>query len=1032
MAKSILKGLTVEIDGDTVGLVKALDKAQKEAKRLGDTADKLKKQLALNWDASAFERAQQAAQDALKATQDRAGALRQAMNSLDASGGKRAQRQMAELVNQLERAGREAEQARLRIQQINTVQLDHIIQKANALSENLLKTGAQLTKTFTTPLQLAANHAVEAASAFVQTQADVGRAFGDSAILIEAWAKSAMENFGLSQLTALQCAGQFMALANNMGVAHDAGMEMSTALTGLSADMASFYNIQQAVAADALAGIFTGESQALAQFGVTMNESALAAYALSQGVRTAYADLTQGEQVMLRYQYVTEALSLAQGDFARNTDSLSNQQRILQEQCKGLAIEFGMELLPIARDVVAWINGMVQAFSGLTEGQQQAVLVIAACAAALGPLMTLMGGVSQAAGAAVSLWRAFSQAQIAATAATLAGTSATQAYTAALLANSTVQAVVTGGISLLIVALGGLIAHLFSSAGEMDNFKSRAQELDDRMKDIAQNGFESAGAELVKLDHIAQSVVPRIEELANKTNRTAEETQELQSLISMLNQQLGYEAASFDAATGAVNMNSQAIMSNIQMLRQRAVAKAAEKEFDKLAAEYFELEKERKELNEKLTKNTLAQNKQTSLGLEASVGLIQEREDIKSELVENSVTKAAVNRNMVTIARDFMFVSDAGGLSQAGLPSNSASGVDPVKRAKNQDAFDAEMEAYQYSRQIGTMSERDYARKLFEATNKHFYDDKETWKKYYAEYRQIVAREEDSITDTVRTGGGARVAATRSALAGQTAEVKNAYSQQTQMVQEAYEKQKQAASDAYERQKQAAKDAYDAQIKQIDSELAAKEAAINAEIKAIDKAMEARKRQKQEDSYDQQINALRANIDYGGGKFDEFTLSELRAQLSGLEQERADYRWELEQEDRKAELQEELENARILADEQKAALQEMYDQQLAAMEEEYQMHLEQLDAVFKTADGEFKQISEEFISAMQAGAESAAAALRAAISSAYTAAADLERGRAANSAGATDARTYSPQVTLNNSGYSERQVARIVDRLTYE
>ncbi|MGI5885445.1 MAG: hypothetical protein ACOX83_10860 [Candidatus Spyradocola sp.] len=381
--------------------------------------------------------------------------------------------------------------------------------------------------------------------------------------------------------------------------------------------------------------------------------------------------------------------------------------------------------------------------------------------------------------------------------------------------------------------------------------------------------------------------------------------------------------------------------------------------------------------------------------------------------------ESELKKSMDTLAREYMMVGDAGtdAFNNIGESMQNVSGG--MTREQRAEAFQRDQDELKYMRSLGIIDLAEYRKNMNQLNVKYNSDSSEEYKKHYAEINGITFAGESALTKVLKSGVGARTSAAKSALAAQTAEVKKAYNQQVQIV-----------KNAYEQQKKAAKDAYDAQIAEIDRELEAKEAAINAEIKAIDKAIEARRRQKQEDSYDQQISALQASIDYGGGKFDEFTLRELQAQLSGLEEERADYRWELEQEDRKAELQEELENARTLAEQQKVALQEMYDQQMAAMEEEYQMHLEQLDAIFKTADGEFKQISSEFVSAMQAGAESAAATLRAAISAAQSAAQDLYRSQQSSSY--TDSRTYSPNVTFNASGMSARQIGDIVDRLTYE
>ena len=82
--------------------------------------------------------------------------------------------------------------------------------------------------------------------------------------------------------------------------------------------------------------------------------------------------MTQAEQATLRYQYIMSATADAQGDFSNTSDSLANQQRILQLEIQTLAAEIGQDLMPIAqevltiaRDGIQWISENKDALEGL-------------------------------------------------------------------------------------------------------------------------------------------------------------------------------------------------------------------------------------------------------------------------------------------------------------------------------------------------------------------------------------------------------------------------------------------------------------------------------------------------------------------------------------------------------------------------------------------------------------------------------------------------------------------------------------------
>lgn len=1023
VAKAILKGITVKISGDTTDLIKSMDDAERTAKRFGNTAENLRKKLIFKWDSSTFERAQKAAQQAVKETESRVDALKQALEQVKDVDTTRAQKQITELKNQIEKAEIDAEKARAKLQEINNVKLDHVIQQANEIGNAMIGMGTKLTVGLTTPIALGAKQAVETASDLAESQNMIEVAFGESASAIDKWSQGLIDDFGLSELSAKQYAGSFKTLANSMGVANGSGTEMSKTLTELSSDMASFYNAEQDVAANALKGIFTGETESLKQFGVVMTEASLSAYALSEGISTAYKDMTQAEKVMLRYQYVVDTLAQAQGDFANTSDSLANQQRKLQAQLQTLAADLGKELLPIVEDVVEAVTNAVGAFASMSDEQKKMAVTALSVLAAIGPVTTAFGAVNKVVAVGMNGYKLLKGAIDAARAATVAGTSATAAFTGALNANAAAQAAATAGLSLLVAALVTVAVKIATTDYNLEHFEGTIENLNARMENIAQNGFAGASEELAKLDNVTENIIPRIEELANKTDRTAEETDELQALIPLLNDQLGYEAASFDAATDAINMNTSAIFENIQAMRQRAVASAAAKEYEDLANQLYENKKERNDLMAQLNENTKAYNDQVSMGLEASLGTILEREDIKDLLEQNSVLDAALKKSMDTLAKDYMMLGDAGteAYEKIGESAQAASEIDGMTREQREAEFQKNREELQYMRSIGIIDQTTYRKNMNTLNVKYNSDDTEAYKQYYQEINNVTLTGENQMTRTVKSGGGARSSSVKSATAEQTAYVKQAYEEQVA-----------AAKSAYEQQKALLKSNYDAAIKQIDAELKAKEAAINAEIDAINRQIEARRRAKQEEEYGSQINALQASIEYGGGKFDEFTLRQLQAQLAQVEEERADYRWELEQQDRIDALEQELEDARTLAEAQKEALQEMYEMHLQMLEEEYNLHLAQLDEIFKTADGEFKAISQEFVAAMQSGAAGAAATLRSAINALESANANLQLKQQQNvkPSQTTDNRTYS--MTLNNAGYTDAQAAKVFRSMMYE
>lgn len=181
-------------------------------------------------------------------------------------------------------------------------------------------------------------------------------AFGGMAQSAYDFASTAQEQFGLSELMALRYSGTMMSVLNASGVAQRDAAEMSTTLTGLAGDLASFYNISQDNAWEKIMSGMAGEIEPLRRLGINMSVANLEAFALSQGITKSWQSMTQAEQVMLRYNYLMQASAQQQGDFARTSWSWANQVRLLTLNIQQLAATIGQGLIAAVLPAVTALN----------------------------------------------------------------------------------------------------------------------------------------------------------------------------------------------------------------------------------------------------------------------------------------------------------------------------------------------------------------------------------------------------------------------------------------------------------------------------------------------------------------------------------------------------------------------------------------------------------------------------------------------------------------------------------------------------
>lgn len=204
---------------------------------------------------------------------------------------------------------------------------------------------------------------VQIASDLQEVQNVVDVTFGDDAAVIEAWAKKAGKNFGLTELQAKTFTSTLGAMMKSSGLTGDAITDMSIDMAGLAADMASFYNLDFETAFEKIRAGISGETEPLKQLGINMSVANLEAFALAEGITKSYESMSQAEQVTLRYNYLMSATADAQGDFARTSDGLANAQRTLSTEVDTLKANLGELLLPAVTSVVGAINGLWDALT---------------------------------------------------------------------------------------------------------------------------------------------------------------------------------------------------------------------------------------------------------------------------------------------------------------------------------------------------------------------------------------------------------------------------------------------------------------------------------------------------------------------------------------------------------------------------------------------------------------------------------------------------------------------------------------------
>lgn len=174
-----------------------------------------------------------------------------------------------------------------------------------------------------------------------------------------------VDGFGFARSEAQKLLSGNADIVQGFGATKTASLELSSEVAKLAADMASFNNIPIEQANRAIISSFTGEREALKGVGVVLTEADVKTQMLidrQNGLRFENELLAKSAASLTLIQKQS-ANSI--GDFARSSDSLANQQKVLRARFKDVREELGEDLIPVALDFVDAGKSMIPVISAL-------------------------------------------------------------------------------------------------------------------------------------------------------------------------------------------------------------------------------------------------------------------------------------------------------------------------------------------------------------------------------------------------------------------------------------------------------------------------------------------------------------------------------------------------------------------------------------------------------------------------------------------------------------------------------------------
>lgn len=397
-----IKGITIEFNGDTTKLDKALRTVRNSTKDLDKELKDVNKALKFNpTSVDLWKQKQEILRQKITQTKDNIKQLKDAQAQLDAKNVDKNSQEYRELQREIITAESKLKTFNKQLREIGNANLKALSSQLQQIGDKMSSVGRSMTTKVTAPIVAGYTLASKYASDYEENLNKIDVAFGDSSQTVKDWANTASVEFGLSKVQATDAASAFGALGKGIGLTDTEAAGMSTTLAGLSADLGSYFNVGVDESSKALEGIFTGESEALKKFGVVMTDTNLKQFAADQGL--VWSQMSQTEKTMLRYQFVLEKTKDAQGDFSRTSDGTANSTKIFQASLQDLGTTIGTTLLPIITPIIQKITEWINKFQELSPETQKIITIVGLVAAAIGPILVVVGTLISSIGAVIGV-----------------------------------------------------------------------------------------------------------------------------------------------------------------------------------------------------------------------------------------------------------------------------------------------------------------------------------------------------------------------------------------------------------------------------------------------------------------------------------------------------------------------------------------------------------------------------------------------------------------------------------------------------
>lgn len=183
--------------------------------------------------------------------------------------------------------------------------------------------------------------------------------FGDISDTVDEWAENYADAIGRNKNDIKTYLADQQNLLVGFGMTREAGAELSEQMTSLALDLASFGNMDEATAVEAMTKAVMGQSESAKTLGAVLNDTTREEAMLTLGLSGTYDSLDQLTKMQVNYQAILSQSPDAVGDCERSLGSYQSTLKQFQAKLKEIKTLVGQFFMPTFQKVLSFGSRML-------------------------------------------------------------------------------------------------------------------------------------------------------------------------------------------------------------------------------------------------------------------------------------------------------------------------------------------------------------------------------------------------------------------------------------------------------------------------------------------------------------------------------------------------------------------------------------------------------------------------------------------------------------------------------------------------